>query len=123
MNNSCKCNLDNSYCYDLYGCLGTTLIIKAGLDAGNIYDVYVEDHFGNLFTDKGITANVSGDLVVNLSELPEGLISEVSENLLVYITIDGGNTPLKISLGTDGEQYDNILLKFHGGDAGINVIQ
>lgn len=122
-NNSCVCNVENSYCYDVYGCFSNELTLKAGLLAGNMFDVYIEDRFGNLFKKSGLISDANGSLVIPFDVLTDGLIiSKVSENLLLYVTPFDELIPLKLNLGTDSETYDSVLLKFHGGNAAINII-
>lgn len=123
LTNKCDCNIGSAYCYDVYGCFGNSLILKAGLSPNTIYDAYFEDHFGNLFKSVGFITGPDGILSIPLDSFPAGLISIVSENLLLYVTLADDLTPVKLSLGTDGELYDGVLLKFHGGNAEIITIQ
>lgn len=123
IHNSCECNLNSSYCYELYGCLGDNIILKAGLQPGTVYDVYFENIFGDLFIETVTADAVTGDLLVPINE-PDGIfISPISEHLMLFVTLADGGTPVKLSLGTDGETYDNVLLKFHGSNVGKNIIQ
>ena len=114
MKNSCSCEVSSAYCADLYGCFDH-LTIKGGFTAGVSYDTYFEDIHGNLFIVKDTEANSSGNLKIDVEDLPAGLINPVAEDLLMYFAEADADEYIKLQF--DGEIYDSVLLKFHGGNA------
>lgn len=119
VNKDCFCSVLDTYCAQVNGCIGNELILKVGLAAAGAYDVYFEDHFGNLFMVP-VTADVSGSLVVDTTLLPAGMLNPVSENMFILITDVDSLEPIPFTIG--GEPYDRILVKFRGGTAVINQI-
>jgi len=95
----------------------TEIIINAGLTPATEYIVQIKDKFDNLY-NQTITAGPSGELTVDITQLPVGLLTEYSGGFTITV-FEGCDT---VNLTLNETEYTCIDLEVKKSNTEKNQI-